>query len=122
MLIMVVVDKWKVDCLILCVENGMVFGVKGKKVIYGLFVVVVLKLLVFEMVVLKDLKDFIIVGKCIKWLDIFVKVNGMVEFGIDVKLFGMVYVLIEMCLVIGGMVKSFDVVKVKVMFGVIDVV
>jgi isoquinoline 1-oxidoreductase beta subunit len=55
-------------------------------------------------------------------LDTPTKVNGKAEFGIDVKLPGMVYASIEQCPVIGGKVRSFDASKVKGMPGVIDVV
>jgi isoquinoline 1-oxidoreductase beta subunit len=42
-------------------------------------------------VALKDPKDFTVVGKPTKRLDTPMKVNGTAEFGIDVKLPGMVY-------------------------------
>ena len=48
--------------------------------------------------------------------------NGSAEFGIDVKLPGMVYAALEQCPVIGGKVKSVDSAKAKGMPGVIDVV
>jgi isoquinoline 1-oxidoreductase subunit beta len=50
------------------------------------------------------------------------KVNGTAEFGIDVKLPGMVYASLAQCPVIGGKVKSFDGAKAKASAGVIDVV
>ncbi|MGZ5206891.1 MAG: xanthine dehydrogenase family protein molybdopterin-binding subunit, partial [Caldimonas sp.] len=55
-------------------------------------------------------------------LDTPAKINGTAEFGIDVKLPGMVYASLEQCPVIGGTVKSFDATKAKTMPGVIDVV
>ncbi|MEO8154544.1 MAG: molybdopterin cofactor-binding domain-containing protein, partial [Rhizobacter sp.] len=70
----------------------------------------------------KDPKDFRIVGKATKRLDTPAKVNGTAEFGIDVKVPGMVYASLEQCPVIGGTVKSFDASKAKGMPGVIDVV
>jgi len=50
------------------------------------------------------------------------KVNGTAEFGIDVKLPGMVYASLEQCPVIGGKVKSVDSAAAKAMPGVLDVV
>jgi isoquinoline 1-oxidoreductase beta subunit len=73
-------------------------------------------------VVLKDPKDFKIIGKPTKRLDTPRKVNGTAVFGIDVKLPGMVYASLEQCPVIGGKVVSFDASKAKAMPGVIDVV
>ena len=48
--------------------------------------------------------------------------NGTAEFGIDVKLPGMVYASLEQCPVIGGKVLSFDGAKARAMPGVIEVV
>jgi isoquinoline 1-oxidoreductase beta subunit len=71
---------------------------------------------------LKDPKDFRIIGKRTRGSTRPMKVNGTAEFGIDVKLPGMVYASLEQCPVIGGKVKSFDASKAKGMPGVIDVV
>ncbi|MBI3533564.1 MAG: xanthine dehydrogenase family protein molybdopterin-binding subunit [Burkholderiales bacterium] len=122
MLISAAADKWKVDRSTLRAENGMVLGPKGKKASYGSLAAAAAKLPVPEKVVLKDPKDFKIVGQRVKRLDTPAKVNGTAEFGIDVKLPGMVYASIEQCPVIGGKVKSFDASKAKGMPGVLDVV
>ncbi len=122
MLISAAADKWKVDRSQLKAENGMVLGPKGKKASYGSLAAAAAKLPVPEKVALKDPKDFRVVGKRVKRLDTPAKVNGTAEFGIDVKLPGMVYASIEQCPVIGGKVKSFDASKAKGMPGVVDVV
>lgn len=122
MLISAAAAKWKVDRSQLKAENGMVLGPKGKKASYGSLAAAAAKLPVPEKVALKDPKDFRIVGKRVKRLDTPAKVNGTAEFGIDVRLPGMVYASIEQCPVIGGKVKSFDASKAKGMPGVIDVV
>ncbi|MFM7802683.1 MAG: xanthine dehydrogenase family protein molybdopterin-binding subunit, partial [Limnohabitans sp.] len=54
--------------------------------------------------------------------DVPAKVNGTAEFGIDVKLPGMVYASLEQCPVIGGKVNSVDSAAAKAMPGVLDVV
>ena len=115
-------DEWKVDRSTLRAENGMVLGANGKKATYGHLAAAASKLPVPEKVALKDPKDFTIVGKRTQRLDTPAKVNGTAEFGIDVKLPGMVYASLEQCPVIGGTVKSFDASKAKSMPGVIDVV
>ena len=122
MLISAAAAKWNVDASTLKAENGMVIGSGGKKATYGSLAEAASKLPVPEKVVLKDPKDFTIVGKATKRLDTPAKVNGTAEFGIDVKLPGMVYASLEQCPVIGGKVKSFDASKAKTMPGVIDVV
>ena len=122
MLISAAATRWNVDASTLRAENGVVIGANGKKATYGSLAEAASKLPVPEKVVLKDPKDFTIVGKATKRLDTPSKVNGTAEFGIDVKLPGMVYASLEQCPVIGGTVKSFDASKAKAMPGVIDVV
>jgi isoquinoline 1-oxidoreductase beta subunit len=122
MLITAAADQWKVDRSTLRAENGMVIGPTGKKATYGQLAAAASKLPVPEKVPLKDPKDFAIVGKRTKRLDTPGKVNGTTEFGIDVKLPGMVYASLEQCPVIGGTVKGFDASKARTMPGVIDVV
>ncbi|MEY8875831.1 MAG: molybdopterin cofactor-binding domain-containing protein [Leptothrix sp. (in: b-proteobacteria)] len=121
MLISAAANEWKVDRASLRAENGEVIGA-GKRATYGQLAEAASKLPVPEKVALKDPKDFRILGKPTKRLDSPAKVNGTAEFGIDVKLPGMVYASLEQCPVIGGTVKSFDASKAKAMPGVIDVV
>ena len=122
MLISAAAAKWNVDRSLLKAENGVVSGPKGKKATYGQLAAAASQLPVPENVALKDPKDFRIVGKATKRLDTPAKVNGTAEFGIDVKLPGMVYASLEQCPVIGGTVKSFDASRAMAMPGVVDVV
>ena len=122
MLISAAAQKWNVDRSTLKADNGMVMGADGKKATYGELAQAASKLPVPEKVALKDPKNFRIVGTRVKRLDTPAKVNGTAEFGIDVKLPGMVYASLEQCPVIGGKVKSFDATAAKGMPGVIDVV
>ena len=122
MLITAAADKWKVDRSELKAVNGMVLGPNGKKATYGSLAAAASKVPVPEKVAIKDPKDFTIVGKRTRRLDTPAKVNGTAEFGIDVKMPGMVYASLEQCPVIGGKVKSVDSAKAKSMPGVIAVV
>jgi isoquinoline 1-oxidoreductase beta subunit len=122
MLITAAAAKWNVDRSTLRAENGMVLGANGKKATYGSLAAAASKLPLPEKVTLKDPKDFTLLGKRTKRLDTPAKVNGTAEYGIDVRLPGMVYASLEQCPVIGGTVKSFDASKAKAMPGVIDVV
>ena len=122
MLISAAAEKWKVDRSELKAVNGTVVGPKGKKATYGQLAAAASKLPVPEKPSIKDPKDFTIVGKATRRLDTPAKVNGTAEYGIDVKLPGMVYAALEQCPVIGGKVKSVDSAKAKTMPGVIDVV
>jgi isoquinoline 1-oxidoreductase beta subunit len=122
MLISAAAAEWKVNRATLRAENGMVLGANGKKATYGSLAAAASKLPVPEKVAIKDPKDFRIVGKRVPRLDTPAKTNGTAEFGMDVKLPGMVYASLEQCPVIGGKVKSFDGSKAKAMPGVVDVV
>jgi isoquinoline 1-oxidoreductase beta subunit len=122
MLVSAAATKWNVDRTTLTAANGVVTGPGGKKATYGELAADASKLPVPDKVALKDPKDFTLVGKRTKRLDTPAKTNGTAEFGIDVKLPGMVFASLEQCPVIGGTVKSFDAAKAKAMPGVIDVV
>ncbi|HEY3636060.1 MAG TPA: xanthine dehydrogenase family protein molybdopterin-binding subunit [Caldimonas sp.] len=122
MLLSAAASRWNVDRASLKADNGVVTGPGGKKATYGQLAADASKLPVPEKVALRDPGEFRIVGKRTKRLDTPAKVNGTAEFGIDVKLPGMVYASLEQCPVIGGTVKSFDAAKAKSMPGVIDVV
>jgi isoquinoline 1-oxidoreductase subunit beta len=122
MLISAAADEWKVDRAGLKAEAGFVTGPGGKRASYGHLAAAASKLPVPEKVALKDPKDFTIVGKRTKRLDTPHKVNGGAEFGIDVKLPGMLYASLEQCPVIGGKVAGFDASTARKMPGVVDVV
>jgi len=122
MLLAAAATKWNVDVSSLKADGGVVTGPGGKKATYGQLAAAASKLPVPEKVALKDPADFRIVGKRTKRLDTPAKTNGTAEFGIDVKLPGMVYASLEQCPVIGGTVKGFDAARAKSMPGVIDVV
>jgi len=71
---------------------------------------------------LKDPKDFRLLGKPTHRLDTPSKVNGTAQFGIDVRMPGMLVASIERSPVFGGKVKSFDATRTKAMPGVRHVV
>ncbi|PQA83354.1 aldehyde oxidase [Limnohabitans sp. TS-CS-82] len=122
MLLTAAAARWGVDKDLLKADKGVVTGPKGLKATYGDLAESAARMPVPEKPPLKSPKDFKIVGKRTKRVDTAVKVNGTAEFGIDVKLPGMVYASLAQCPVIGGTVKSFDGSKAKASAGVIDVV
>ncbi len=122
MLVSAAAAEWKVDRAQIKADKGMLIGPNGKKATYGAMAAAASKLPVPEKPAIKDPKDFRIVGKRTKRLDTPAKTNGTAEFGIDVKLPGMVYATIVQCPVIGGKVKSFDGAQAKAMPGVQAVV
>ena len=122
MLITAAAARWNVDRDLIKADKGMIYGPKGLKSTYGDLAQLAASMPVPEKPPIKDPKDFKIVGKRTKRVDTPAKVNGTAEFGIDVKLPGMVYASLAQCPVIGGKVKSFDGSKAKASAGVIDVV
>ncbi|PQA82258.1 aldehyde oxidase [Limnohabitans sp. TS-CS-82] len=122
MLITAAAARWAVDRDLIRADKGMVYGPKGLKSTYGELAEAAARMPVPDKPPMKDPKDFKIVGKRTKRVDTPAKVNGTAEFGIDVKLPGMVYASLAQCPVIGGKVKSFDGAKAKASAGVIDVV
>jgi isoquinoline 1-oxidoreductase beta subunit len=122
MLTQAAADSWGVGVADCHADNGWVIGPKGKKVTYGKVAEAASKLTPPKEPKLKDPSEFKIVGKPTKRLDTPHKVNGTAEFGIDVKLPGMLYASLAQCPVIGGKVVSFDAAKAKSMPGVKHVV
>jgi isoquinoline 1-oxidoreductase subunit beta len=125
MLLAAAAAQWKVDASKLWVSKGYVYNPTDAGIVsasYGSLAQAASKLPVPAKVALKDPKDFAIIGKRTPRLDTPSKVNGTAEFGIDVKLPGMVYASLAQCPVIGGKVKSFDGAQAKAMPGVVDVV
>ncbi|MBV8665095.1 MAG: xanthine dehydrogenase family protein molybdopterin-binding subunit [Burkholderiaceae bacterium] len=122
MLITAAANKWGVDAAACHADNGWVHGPAGKKASYGELAEAASKLPLPKEVSLKDPKEFAVVGKATKRLDTPRKVNGKAEYGIDVKLPGMVYASLLQCPVIGGKATHVDDAKARAMPGVLDVV
>ena len=120
MLVQAAANKWGVDASSLKAENGVVSG-GGKSATYGELASAAASIPVPKEVKLKDASQFNIVGKAIPRLDTPAKVNGTAEFGIDVKVPGLVYASVEMSPVIGGQPKSFDDSAVRSLPGIIGV-
>jgi len=122
MLVQAAADKWSVDASKCKAANGMVTGPGGKKASYGQLAEAASKLTPPKEVKLKDPSEFRYIGKPLKRLDTAGKITGKTEFGIDVKLPGMLYAALAQCPVIGGKVVSYDASKAKSMPGVKHVV
>ena len=101
--------RWQVEPASCYAENGKVINKATKKTLtYGELVEEASNLSCQKNLQLKDPRDFKILGKVAKRPDIPLKTCGKAEFGIDVRLPGMVYATVERCPVIGGTLKSFD--------------
>jgi isoquinoline 1-oxidoreductase subunit beta len=123
MLIQAAANEWKVPASECSASNSVVtHGPSGRKLNYGKLAEAAAKLDVPKDIKLKDPKDWKIAGKPVKRLDTADKVIGKMEYGIDVKLPGMLNAAIRQCPVFGGKVKGYDAAKIEKMPGVKKVV
>jgi len=109
MLIEAAAKKWNVSVSECYAENGeVIHRISGKKLGYGVLVSDAARLTPPQQVKLKERSDYKIIGKSLPRKDTALKVNGAAVFGLDKKLPGMHYAVIERCPWFRGKVKSFD--------------
>jgi isoquinoline 1-oxidoreductase beta subunit len=119
MLIQAAANEWSVAASECTAANSVItHKASGRTTTYGKVAEAAAKLEPPKDIVLKDPKDWTIAGKPLKRLDTADKLTGKMEYGIDVKLPGMLCAAIKDCPVFGGKVKSFDAAKVTGMKGV----
>lgn len=119
MLIEAAAKKWNVDKKECYAENGQVIHrPSGKKSGYGELVEEASKLTPPQQVVLKSRKDYKIIGKPMPRQDTPLKTNGKAVFGLDKKIPGMLYAVVERNPRFLGKVKSFDDTAAKKIKGV----
>lgn len=119
MLIEAAANKWNVGRSECYAENGQVIHKPtGKKLGYGDLVEQASKLEPPKEVKLKSPKDYKIIRKPLPRQDNPQKVNGKAVFGIDFKLPGMMYAVVERSPRFEGKVKSFDDTETKKIAGV----
>ena len=102
-------------------ENGFVIN-GDTKVSYGELTEIAAKLETPKTVVLKDPKDWKVIGKATKRLDGPEKINGTAVFGQDIHFDGLMTAMVARSPVFGGTVKSFDDTAAKQVKGVRNVV
>ena len=99
---------WHVEPATLRAENGFIVNARGEKLTYGAVAEAAAKEAVPKDVKLKPKSEFRIIGRSRPRLDTAGKVDGSAEFGIDVKLPGMLYAALAQCPVLGGTAKTLD--------------
>jgi isoquinoline 1-oxidoreductase beta subunit len=107
MLVQAAAQQWSVDPSQCTTEAGHVKA-NGKELPYGKLAEAASKLTPPANVQLKDSKDLKLIGKPLKRLDTAQKVNGSGEYGLDVKIPGMLTAVVARSEVFGGKVKSVD--------------
>ena len=119
MLISAAALHWGVGRASCKAENGaIVHATSSRRATYGELATKAATLPVPTDVVLKQAKDYKIVGKPLPRLDTPAKVNGSAEYGIDFRVPNMKYALLARCPVIGGKVANFDDKEAKKVEGV----
>jgi isoquinoline 1-oxidoreductase beta subunit len=114
--------QWNVPVTECYAENAtIIHKPSGKKLTYGELAAAASKMEVPEKPVLKDPKDFKILGKNGLRPDIPLKSSGKAVFGIDAEVPGMVYASIERSPVPGSKLVKYDDTESKKIKGVIDV-
>jgi len=109
MLIQAAAEKWSVPAESCQAQNGVVIHPQsGKKASYGSLAQAASQVKVPQDIPLKDAKKFTLIGKSVKRLDTPSKVNGTAQFGLDVRLPGMIYAVVARPPVFGGKVVSVD--------------
>jgi isoquinoline 1-oxidoreductase beta subunit len=121
MLVQAAAEQWKVDPSVCRVEAG--FVVSGdKRLSFGKLAAAAQRRTPPSAVRLKDRKDWKIVGRPTKRLDSREKVTGQAQFGMDVRVPGMLTAVVARAPVFGGTVKTFRADRAKAVPGVKAVV
>ncbi len=118
MLIAAAARAWGVDPALCHAKNGVVTNARGKSFTYGELAAAAAGMPVPKEVKLKPKADFRLIGTSQPRLDTPGKVDGSAEFGLDVKLPGMLYAALAQSPVLGGKTLSVDSTAARAMPGV----
>lgn len=118
MLIQAAAQHWEVDAAECRVEGGQVLNADGDALTYGEVAEAASKLPVPKDVALKAPERFTLIGTRAKRTDTPGKVDGSAQFGLDVRLPGMLYASLVQCPELGGTVRSVDAAAAEAMPGV----
>ena len=123
MLVEAAANQWRVAATECYAENGhVIHRATGRKLGYGVLAKDAAQLTPPREIKLKARKDYKIIGKSLKRKDTAAKTNGTAIFGLDKKLPGMLYAVVERNPRFRGKVKSFDDTATKSVTGVKHVV
>src|SRR6266513_3488988 len=122
MLIAAAAQQWGVPASECSASNSFItHGAGGRRLSFGKVADAAAKLEPPKDVKLKDPKDWKLIGKSVKRIDIPNTVMGRQRYGIDVQLPGMLHAAIAQCPVFGGKVKAIDAAKVVGRRGIVKV-
>jgi isoquinoline 1-oxidoreductase beta subunit len=108
MLIAAAANKWRVDPAECRAAGGRVTDARGRSLRYGELAAAAALIPVPKQVKLKPASEFRLIGRPQARLDTPAKVDGTAQFGLDVKLPGMLYAVIALSPTLGGRVSTVD--------------
>lgn len=108
MLLAAAAERWQVDASTLRTQSGRVLGPDARTAGYGELAESAMALPVPAQVTLKDPKDFRLIGQPTTRLDAHAKSSGRQDYGIDVRLPGMLTAVIARPPVFGGKLRVVD--------------
>ncbi len=105
--------QWGVPAIECDASDGVVHHTaSGRALSYGVLAPVAAKIQLNDAPSITSPDKYTLVGKPLARLDTKAKCTGQAQFGIDVRLPGMVYAAVSLCPVPGGKVKSYDASKI----------
>lgn len=122
MLVNAAAARWGVEANTCTVKAGIISNANGETLGYGDVVEDAAVLEIPEDITLKDSKDFNIIGRGKRNVDIDKITSGKPLYGLDYKAEGMVYASVLRPPAFGQVLASFDASKAKALPGVIDVI
>ena len=123
MLIAAAAQQWGVPASELTTDTGMVYHRPStRQASYGSLSVKAAALPVPDKVVLKDPKDFKLIGRKVPRVDVPAKVNGTAQFTLDVSMPGMLVALLQRPPLFGATVAGFSAAAALAVPGVVKVV
>lgn len=122
MLLQAAANRWGVPAQDCRAADSVVTGPAGQNLSYGDLVGEAALLDVPAEPALKSRADYTLVGKTTKRLDTPLKISGQAQYGIDVRVPGMAFAVLERSPVFGGSVRSVDDAAARRVPGVLDVV
>jgi isoquinoline 1-oxidoreductase beta subunit len=109
MLVQAAAQKWGVEPSSCSAQKGVVaHSSSGRKATYGSLAEAASQLHPPQNIPLKEPKNFTLIGKPVRRLDTPSKVNGTAQFGLDVRVPGMLFAVVARAPVFGGKAKSVD--------------
>jgi isoquinoline 1-oxidoreductase subunit beta len=111
-------ERWRIDPAQCRATAGRITGPSGKVLRYGELAEAAATLPMPKNVALKPKSEYRLIGRPLPRLDTPGKVDGSAEFGLDVRLPGMLYAVIALCPTLGGKAVSVDSAAAESMPGV----